>query len=116
MKNVSPEAIAVIAAVVVAAAFHFSRKRQPKERNFKCGRCSTVSAHTPRTIEAWRAGKAKFFCNACHEQWLRSHSPTAQGNRITANPGRASNSGCLGVMTIFLLLQVLFVIVWWSYA
>ncbi|MGI0134559.1 MAG: hypothetical protein ACREBW_06350, partial [Candidatus Micrarchaeaceae archaeon] len=72
-------------------------------------------AHTPRTIEAWRAGKTKFFCNACHGQWLRSHPPQAQSGR-PAYSGRAGNSGCLGVMVLFILLPALFATAWWAYA
>ncbi|WP_157770222.1 hypothetical protein [Methylomonas koyamae] len=115
MDNLSPEVIVVIAVVVVAVFSFFGRKRQPKERMFKCSRCSAVSAHTPRTIEAWRAGKTKFFCNTCHGQWLRSHPPQAHSDRL-AYSGRAGNSGCFGVAVLFILLPALFVTAWWAYA
>jgi hypothetical protein len=115
MNSLSPEVIVVIAVVVVAAFSFFGRRRKPKERTFKCGRCSTVSAHTPRTIEAWRAGKTKFFCNACHGQWLRSHpAPTQSGRGVTS--GRAGNSGCLGVIVLFIVLPVFLASAWWAYA
>lgn len=60
MNSVSSEVIVAIALVAIAMFLFFGRKRQPKERAFKCSRCSAVSAHTPRTIEAWRAGKTTF--------------------------------------------------------
>jgi hypothetical protein len=111
MNNLSPEFIAVIAIVVVAALLFLVRRRQPKERTFACGRCSAVVPHTPRTVEAWRAGKNKFFCNACHAQWLRSHPAPAYTR--TAAPGR---SGCLSVVVLFLLLPAVVVCAWWAYA
>ena len=114
MKGISPEIIVVIAIVVLAAFSFFGRKRQPKERTFKCSRCSAISAHTSRTIEAWRAGKTKFFCNTCHGQWLRSQPQQSQSR--LAHSGRAGNSGCLGVVVLFVLVPVLAVTVLWAYA
>jgi hypothetical protein len=111
MNNLSLEFVAGIAIVVVAVLLFFVRRRQPKERTFACSRCSTVVPHTRRTIEAWRAGKYKFFCNACHAQWLRSR-PAPTFARM-ASSGR---SGCLSVMVLFLLLPAVVVCVWWAYA
>lgn len=81
MNSVSSEVIVAIALVAIAMFLFFGRKRQPKERAFKCSRCSAVSAHTPRTIEAWRAGKTTFFCNSCHGQWLRSQPQRSRYGR-----------------------------------
>ena len=111
MYSLSPEFVAVIAIVVVALLLFVGRKRQPKERTFTCGRCSLVVPHTPRTVEAWRAGKNKFFCSACHAQWLRSHP--APAHIRTSAPGR---SGCLSVVVLFLLLPAGVVFAWWAYA
>jgi hypothetical protein len=115
MNDLSPATIGAIAVLVIAAFFFFGRKRAPKERTFKCSRCSTVSAHTPRTIEAWRTGKTKFFCNVCHGQWLRSHPAPTQSARTVAS-NRAGNSGCLGITVLLMLLPVLLVGAWWAYA
>src|SRR5215213_8847416 len=100
----SLEAIGVIALVAVLVLFLFGRKRKPSERTFKCSRCSTVSEHTQRTIEAWRAGKAKFFCKPCHERWLLSHAQPAHRTRNARAPGSSGDSGCLGVMILLILL------------
>jgi hypothetical protein len=115
MDGINSEVVAAIAVVVVVASLFFGRKRQPKERTFKCARCSAVSAHSSRTFEAWRAGKTKFFCNACHGQWLRSRPPQVRDSR-PAYPERSGNSGCLGVMLVFILLPAVAVIAWWAYA
>ncbi|WP_281783402.1 hypothetical protein [Sinimarinibacterium flocculans] len=112
MNAISPEVAVAIAIAVVVALSLFGRKRQPKERTFKCSRCSAVSAHTPRTIEAWRAGKTKFFCNSCHGQWLRSQPQQPRPDYSS----RAGKSGCLGVMALFIALPVLAVSAWWVYA
>jgi hypothetical protein len=111
MNSLSPEFIAAIAIAVVVVLLFFGRKRQPKERTFTCGRCSTVAPHTPRTVEAWRAGKTKYFCNACHAQWLRSRPTPA--HTPTVSPAR---SGCLSVVVFFAFLPVVLVCVWWAYA
>jgi len=98
MNSLRPEFIAVIAVIVVVALL-FRPRRKPKEKNFRCARCATNSPHTNRTIEAWRKGKTKFFCNACHAQWLRSQPASAA-------PGYSSRSGCLGVLVLLAFLPV----------
>jgi len=101
MNNISPEVIAVI--VVVVIVLFFLPRKKPKEKEFKCARCSKIAPHTNRTIEAWRDGKTKFFCNACHAQWLRTQ-PNSTG------PNYSSRSGCLGVLAI--LVFVPFILFW----
>src|SRR5262245_36759174 len=115
MSSVGAGLIAVIAAVAVAAFVIFGRRSRPKERTFKCSRCSATAAHTPRTIEAWRAGKTKFFCNACHTQWVRSQPsrPQAGGG---SHRGRAGNAGCLGIVVLLIALPTACAGLWWAYA
>jgi len=115
MNSVSSEVIVAISLVAIAMFLFFGRKRQPKERAFKCSRCSAVSAHTPRTIEAWRAGKTTFFCNSCHGQWLRSQPQRSRYGR-PVHAGRAGNEGCLGVMVLVFVLPALAATAWWAYA
>lgn len=107
MQNISVEVIAVIGFAVLMALSLLMRLRRPKEKTFKCARCSTIAPHTPRTIEAWRSGKKKFFCNACHAQWLRSH-PSPVNNR-------SEKSGCLGVFAFFIAIPCLLIASWWGY-
>ena len=67
--------------------------RRPNGRTFRCAKCSTPTVHTGRTIEAWRIGKRKFFCDSCHAQWLQSR-PAQEATR------RAETSGCLGIVFV----------------
>jgi hypothetical protein len=99
-----PEEAIVIGVVVIAgivgAKWLFGRGRFPAQKTFRCSRCSAVEAHSARTIEAWRAGKAKLFCGSCHAKWLQSQ-PRA------ARTGRPSSSGCLGVLLFALVVPAL---------
>jgi hypothetical protein len=107
MNTLRPEVIAAIIAIVAIVALLRPRKK-PKEKYFQCARCSANSVHTNRTIEAWRSGKTKFFCNACHAKWLQSQPAVATSDR-------SSGSGCLGVLVLLALvpLGLLFL---WAYA
>jgi len=67
------------------------RSRRPRETTFRCAGCSRVSAHSNRTIEAWRAGKTRLFCGNCHVDWLR-RQPVGSTRRPTAR------SGCFSVL------------------
>ncbi len=92
--------IVITGAIVLFFASKLLPKRQPKEKSFKCARCSVVSRHTERTIEAWRSNKTKFFCPACHAKWLQSRPPKTF--RGIANTG----SGCLGVVVLFAFIPL----------
>jgi hypothetical protein len=83
----------IVAAIVVLGLLIVTRllsgRRRPKEKSFRCSRCATTATHTARTIEAWRSGKTKFFCNSCHSEWLR-------GQPQSRKMARGGGSGCLG--------------------
>jgi hypothetical protein len=99
----SPEVIiGVVVAGVIVLSFvgKLLPKRQPKEKHFKCARCSAISRHTERTIEAWRNNKTKFFCQACHAKWLQSLPPHEREQSSVRGNGR-SGSGCLGIVLLF---------------
>jgi hypothetical protein len=87
-------------AVIVGAKWLFGGRRLPPQKTFRCARCSTVEAHSNRTIEAWRAGKRKLFCGSCHAKWLQSQ-PRAP--RLS----RPSGSGCLGVLLLVVIVPAL---------
>jgi hypothetical protein len=105
--DVSPIVVATVAVVVAALWFFFVRRKTPSEKTFKCARCKAVSAHSARTINAWREGKTKFFCGSCHAEWLRTH-PAARKSASA----RGSNSGCLGVLACLALVPLAIVVVW----
>jgi hypothetical protein len=93
----------LVGAIVLTLVSKRLPKRQPKESHFKCARCGVVSRHTERTIDAWRNGKAKFFCQSCHVKWLQSRPPQAR-ERISSAGN--SKSGCLGVVVLFALVPL----------
>jgi len=112
--NVSPESVAavvviIVIVIVIVIGYFLSRRRSPKEKSFRCSRCSAVSQHTSRTINAWHAGKTKFFCGSCHSEWLRSH-PAARASVRESNGGQ--RSGCLGVLACLIFIPITFVLAW----
>ena len=75
--------------------------RRPKSKTFSCRRCKKTAIHTPRTVGAWRDGKTHFFCNDCHQLWLRNN-PSARNRRVR------SNSGCLSAVVILVAVPAAF--------
>jgi len=111
--NMSPKQIlfiVVVALFVLYLISKFSAKQQPakprisraqpKEKQFQCARCGTISSHTERTIEAWRNKKNRFFCQACHSKWLASQ-PRQAREQLSSRGSNSAPSGCLGVVTLF---------------
>lgn len=95
--------IAIATIVVLTLVALLWPKRQPPEKSFTCSRCRTVTRHSNRTIEAWRSGKPKFFCQACHTKWLHSQPPREHAQFSSRGP-TSGGSGCLGVVVLFALL------------
>jgi len=109
----------VVGGLIVSVLVHlFVGRRLPKQRKFKCAKCSAWTEHTARTIEAWRVGRTKFYCNACHGQWVRTHpAPQYAPDMPTpSRPTRSSPSGCLGVTVFMVLLPTVAILSWWLYA
>ena len=68
-------------------------KRPPP--TFRCARCRREVPHDDRTIAAWRSGKHKLFCPACHKKWLDAHPATQV-------PSPSGKGGCLLPLTLIL--------------
>jgi hypothetical protein len=98
-------AIVVVGILVVARLFLGGGR--PKERSFRCARCSASAMHTARTIEAWRRGKTRFFCDSCHGEWLRSQPKGVQA----PHGGR---SGCLGSLIVLVAIPAAVVVAYLS--
>ncbi|KZC92592.1 hypothetical protein AR273_11530 [Stenotrophomonas maltophilia] len=94
-------AAALIGVAIVAA---LRRQRRPPHRSFKCGRCGNAALHDERTSGAWRAGKQRFYCRACHATWLRSHPQASAPHR--------GASGCLGVVAALALMPLAGMVAW----
>ena len=102
----------IFVVLLAGAALFFANvlKRKPKEKHFKCGRCAKTTLHSARTIEAWRNGKTRFFCQNCHAEWLRD-------NPKLAKAGNGSNrAGCLGVIAVVVAAPTVAFIVVRAYA
>ena len=111
----SPEiifGIGIVALLGIAVLSKLIPKRMPPQKSFKCGRCGTAALHNDRTAEAWRSGKTKFFCQACHAKWLQSRPPQEREQYSSRSAG---GSGCLGVVVLFALLPI-GAILSWAYA
>lgn len=97
--------VAIFAIFAVAILGGLARwlmgQRRPKSRFFRCARCSTSATHSERTIDAWRLGKTKFYCNSCHAEWLRSRP---HPHSHPARPAGRARTGCLGAIILALLV------------
>ena len=75
----------------------FAKKPPP---TFRCARCRREVPHDKRTTEAWRSGKHKFFCQACHNKWRETHPAI----RTSIGGG---GGGCMLPLTLILSLFAL---------
>ena len=94
----------IIAAIVVAFILikgFIKNRRKPPTSSFKCARCKTIEQYTPRTIEAWRKGFKKIYCQNCHLAWLRNNPKQTY---ITNK-----NGGCLSFIVMGILPIVIYV-------
>ena len=98
-------ALAVAALIGLGLVAKLIPQRMPPQKSFKCSRCGAAALHNNRTAEAWRNGKAKFFCQACHLKWLQSRPPQERYSHSRHGSSRGG-SGCLGVLLLFALLPL----------
>ena len=101
--------VAIVATVALATVAKLLPKRKPPSSIFQCSRCGTAARHNDRTSEAWRSGRTKFFCQACHAKWLQSRP---QGREVNAR----RTSGCLGIVAWVALLPLGSLLAWVTYA
>ena len=102
--------LAIVAVVAVGVVAKLLPKRKPPSAVFQCSRCGTAARHNDRTSEAWRSGKTKFFCQACHTKWLQSRP---HQERTVHSDG---TSGCLGIIALVALLPLGGLLAWATYA
>ncbi|MBS0576510.1 MAG: hypothetical protein JSS45_08825 [Proteobacteria bacterium] len=102
--------IVVVAALVLSIVVKLVPKRRPATKIFTCSRCRAVTPHNNRTIEAWRNGKTKFYCQACHAVWLQSHPPHERPQ--SGLRSSSGNTGCLGFAVLFALVPLSGLLTW----
>ena len=94
-------AVLVVIILIVIAGRIYNRFNRPKEKTFRCGRCGKFDEHNSRTINAWRDGKKKYFCRACHKIWLESKPNRQQPAYKQQNPSYSSGrGGCFPILII----------------
>ncbi len=113
MDTLSPGVIAAIAAAVVVVAvirWFISSPKLPPQRIFKCSRCSRVSPHSDRTVEAWRRGTKSLFCDSCHRLWLSAQPRQTDSPQLSPSRafGSSRNRGCLGVTLVLVAVPLAF--------
>ena len=81
----------IIIALIIIKGF-IDNNRKPKNSTFKCARCKTREKYTSRTIEAWKRGFNKIYCQNCHRAWLN--------NNPKQNYNESNNGGCLSVLIV----------------
>lgn len=93
------EILFIAAAVVIAFMVFkavFGTKPMPPTRTFRCAKCSASEAYSPRTIEAWRKGIKRLYCQSCHRAWLNSQ-PKRMHSSSERTPGGCAPVVLLGV-------------------
>ena len=89
----------LLSAIVIKSIFSSIFAKKPPA-TFRCARCRHEVPHDKRTIEAWRSGKHKFFCQECHNKWRETHPAI----RTVVGSGRG---GCMLPLTLILSLLTL---------
>ena len=102
--------VAIVAFVALGVVAKRLPKRKPPSSAFQCSRCGAAARHNDRTSEAWRSGKTRFFCQACHAKWLESRPLQDRA----AHSDRTS--GCLSVVALLALLPLGGLVAWAAYA
>ena len=90
--------VVLLISLILLIKVVFFRPKLPESKTFRCARCSSISAHSERTIEAWRRGIAKLYCSKCHHLWLQSRPH----NKYVTSQRTAS--GCLSVVVLAVAL------------
>lgn len=85
------------ALAVLLFLFVTGRKKTPPNKQFSCAKCRSVSTHDHRTILAWKSGRDRLYCSACHHAWLRQQPSASKQNSSAHSAGR---SGCLGLFLV----------------
>ena len=90
--------------VVIIVAYmlikFFLGGRKPKSKTFICARCKTAEKYSHRTIEAWRRGFNKIYCQECHKRWL-ANNPSHVYKKANYSKG-----GCLSILAIGLFVPL----------
>ena len=99
MRTLDPKTLAIVVGlligIIVIRAIIKSIFSAKPPATFRCARCRREMPHDNRTIEAWRSGKYKFFCQECHNKWRETHLAIC----TSVGGGR---SGCMLPLTLIL--------------
>ena len=101
-------AVLLLTVAGLILVFRLSGRKQPGRRRFTCAHCATLTAHNPRTLQAWHNGRGKFFCDACHGEWTAKHSAPP-----LAYQAEAERRGCLGMVAVVAAMPLLMMLAWY---
>lgn len=85
----------ILVALIFLIKWVFFILKTPPSKTFKWARCSKISTHSKRTVDAWRKGFAKIYCSSCHQLWIQSH-PKIERTHLS--------SGCLSIVVLAVIL------------
>lgn len=92
---------------VVSLVYRFlGNKKMPPTKVFRCAGCKKNEAYSKRTIEAWRNGYKRIYCNVCHQKWLKN-------NPNRAKPS-AGSQGCAVMAICLVSFPIAAVVLGWA--
>ena len=87
---------------IVAAFFLLKDNKKPPTEVFTCARCKKQEKYSSRTIEAWRRGFKKIYCQSCHMLWLNNNPERKKKNYSS----QGARGGCLGIVVLFFVIPL----------
>ncbi|MFQ3229300.1 hypothetical protein [Reinekea sp.] len=103
-QNLVGIVLGVVFILFLAAKF-FGNNKMPPTKAFRCAGCKKNEAYSKRTIEAWRNGYKRIYCQACHVKWLKN-------NPNTRNTSSGSQ-GCAVVAVTIISLPIFTAVIGW---
>jgi GrpB-like predicted nucleotidyltransferase (UPF0157 family) len=89
------------------AARFFDNTKMPPSKVFRCAGCKKNEAYSKRTIEAWRHGYKRIYCQACHVKWLK--------NNPNARQASSDSKGCAVVAITIVSLPIFTAVIGWVF-
>ena len=102
LESFTPIAVVIAVGAIGILGRFLVGGRRPRQQSFRCGRCQNYAMHSNRTIEAWRRGKTRFFCNSCHGEWVKSQPQDSK-------PAAVGRSGCFGAVVLVVAVPAILI-------
>ena len=76
----------------------FSTEKKLPNENFTCARCNKREKFSHRTIESWRKGYKKLYCQECFKLWMEKNPQHKRSYQ--------QKSGCLGMLILHIVIPI----------